>query len=226
MERTTASIARHRLIVFDFDGTLADSFPFFMQVFNNLADTHGFRRVSDAEREALRGLDARGVMRHVGLPLWKFPRVAQDFRARMAAQQEAVPLFQGVPTILQALSTHGYQLAILSSNSETNVRAILGTHAQHLHHYRCGVSLLGKARRLRGLARQLGVAPSATLYVGDELRDAEAAQQAGIDFAAVAWGYTRFDSLLAKRPAFAFAHIDDILSLTTAELPTPADGLA
>ena len=38
----------YRLAIFDFDGTLADSFPFFLSVFNTIADRHGFRRIDIA----------------------------------------------------------------------------------------------------------------------------------------------------------------------------------
>ena len=38
------------LVIFDFDGTLADSFPFFLRVFNQLADEHGFHAVWLPER--------------------------------------------------------------------------------------------------------------------------------------------------------------------------------
>ena len=41
-----------RLAIFDFDGTLADSFPWFAGVLDRMADRHGFRRVDAAEREA------------------------------------------------------------------------------------------------------------------------------------------------------------------------------
>jgi len=43
----------YRLAIFDFDGTLADSWPFFMSVFNEIADQHGFRRVDAARRAGI-----------------------------------------------------------------------------------------------------------------------------------------------------------------------------
>ena len=63
----------YRLAIFDFDGTLADSFPFFVSVFNQIADQHGFRRVDAHEAHALRHHDTRAIMRHVGMAAWKLP---------------------------------------------------------------------------------------------------------------------------------------------------------
>ena len=46
---------RWDLAIFDIDGTLADSFPFFIGIQNRLAAMHGFRRIEAEEVEALRG---------------------------------------------------------------------------------------------------------------------------------------------------------------------------
>ncbi|MDQ8022583.1 MAG: HAD hydrolase-like protein [Moraxellaceae bacterium] len=205
----------YRVVAFDFDGTLADTFPFFMKVFNTLADAHGFRRVGHDEAEALRGRDARDIMKHVGLPLWKFPRVALQFKAMMAAEIDGIALFDGVGDMLKALEAHGVTLAIVSSNSEANVRRVLGEHATRIAHYACGASLLGKRQHLRELRRLGPWRAAETLYVGDELRDAEAAQAEGMAFGAVAWGYTRFEALRATSPQESFASVADITAACT-----------
>ena len=70
---------RYDLAIFDLDGTLADSFPFFVSVQNRLAVKHGFRRIDPDEIESLRHHSARELMRHVGLPRWKLPWVARSF---------------------------------------------------------------------------------------------------------------------------------------------------
>lgn len=202
----------YKLIAFDFDGTLANSFPFFMSVFGSLADAHGFRRVSPEEAHSLRGVDARSVMRHVGLPLWKFPRVALQFKTMMAAQIDSIALFEGVGAMLRALSANGLTLAIVSSNSEENVRSVLGDLSDLISHYACGISVLGKRQHLAQLRKRSGDSAREMLYVGDELRDIEAARAEGIPFGAVAWGYTHFSALLAESPDEAFAQIEDVLA--------------
>ena len=63
----------YRLAIFDFDGTLADSFPFFLSVFNTIADRHAFRRIDIEHAGELRHYSVRQMMDHVGLPAWKLP---------------------------------------------------------------------------------------------------------------------------------------------------------
>lgn len=204
---------KYKLIAFDFDGTLADSFPFFMSVFGALADTHGFRRIDCNDLHNLRGFDARALMRHVGLPLWKFPQVGMDFKARMAASIDRIALFEGVTEMLQTLHARGMRLAVVTSNSRENVEVVLGAqNAALIDDFECGVSLFGKRHKLRQLLKHSGLQREQMLYVGDELRDAQAARDEGLDFGAVAWGYTRFDVLQAQSPVMQFACVADIVT--------------
>ncbi|HSD38066.1 MAG TPA: HAD-IA family hydrolase [Rhodocyclaceae bacterium] len=201
---------KYRLIAFDFDGTLADSFPFFLEIFGTLADTHGFARIDHADIDKLRGHDAKTLMRHVGLPLWKFPLVAADFKRLMAANITRIKLFEGVAEVLQQLVAAGIELAVVSSNSADNVRSVLGAEAALITHFECGVDLFGKRDKLRQLLRRSALSPHEMLSIGDELRDLEAARACNIPCGAVSWGYSRFDVLLAQSPDEAFRTVGEL----------------
>ena len=71
---------KYRLAIFDFDGTLADSLPWFRSVFNGVAQRYGFRALDDAEFEKLRGVGNREIIRRLGVPLWKMPMIAAHMR--------------------------------------------------------------------------------------------------------------------------------------------------
>ena len=195
----------YRLVVFDFDGTLADSYPWFASVINDVADRYGFRRIAAHESEILRAMDARGIVRHLGIPAWKLPFITRHMHRLARRDIGAIPVFPGMRAVLATLETEGVRLGIVSSNLETNVRQALGpSDAARFGHYACGASLFGKARRLRALIRDAGAAPRETLYVGDEIRDHLAACDVGCAFGAVAWGYTRAEALASREPAHLF----------------------
>jgi phosphoglycolate phosphatase len=205
---------RYDLIIFDFDGTLADTFPFFVDAQNALARKHRFRTIAPHEIDGLRHLSPRELMRHVGLSRWRLPLLTRDFIRHMHAHGHAVRMFDGVAPALQRLSEDGAQLALVTSNGADNCRRILGEDVMaRFAHVECGASIFGKRRRLRRVLSAAGVAPSRAIYVGDMTPDAEAARDVGMDFAAVGWGYGALDALRAHKPAVVLERIDAIAHL-------------
>ncbi len=188
----------YKLIAFDFDGTLADSLACFLLALSESARQHGFRAIDGALLPQVRGMSAHEIVKLLGVPPWKVPLIAADMRRRMHARASDVRLFAGIDATLRALAQRGTRIAIATSNSEAVVRAIAGpATCAHIRHFSCGISLFGKARRLRALAHASGFACADVLYIGDEVRDAQAADRAGIAFRGVAWGYTAPDALQA-----------------------------
>jgi phosphoglycolate phosphatase len=182
---------RYDLIIFDFDGTLADSFAWFLDTINDVADEFGFRRFEPARLQEIRSLSARELMARSGIRWWRVPAVARRMRALMAAQIERIALFDGVAELLDALARAGVQLALVTSNSRDNVERVLGAElTARFRHIGCGAAVLGKRRKLRAALKACRVPAARALCVGDEIRDADAARQAGIAFAGVGWGYT------------------------------------
>jgi phosphoglycolate phosphatase len=136
--------------------------------------------------------------------------VAAHFKALMAANIERIKLFDGIGPALQQLSAAGVVLAVVSSNSADNVRAVVGPYAALITHFECGVDLFGKRHKLRRLRSLTGLQRHEMLCVGDELRDIEAARAERIPCGAVAWGYSQFAALLAQSPDEVFSEVDEL----------------
>jgi phosphoglycolate phosphatase len=205
---------RYRLVIFDFDGTLADSAPWFLGELNDLAATHGFRKVGPAEIARLRGRPSREIVRYFGIRWWRLPAIARDMRRRSAAAAATIPMFAGVPELLAKLKEGGVTLAVVSSNGEETVRTVLGDAAGLIDHYACGAAMFGKARLLDRLRRRLGLVRETVLCVGDEVRDVEAARKAGLACGAVTWGYANEAALSAAGPDFLFSSLDALAEAT------------
>ena len=203
--------APYRLVIFDFDGTLADSFGWFLGALDQLAERHRFRRLPREELERLRGLDARGVIRELGVSWWRLAALARGFRKLAARDLAGMRLFEGVAPMLHRLAHAGLALGIVSTNSEANVRAVLGPAAELIDYFDCGDGMFRKRFGLRRLLRRSTVGRSQALYIGDEIRDYQAARAAGIAFGAVSWGFTRPDALRALRPALVFDTVEEIV---------------
>jgi phosphoglycolate phosphatase len=204
-----------KLLIFDFDGTLADTFPSFVRVFDRAADKYGFKPLDRERQGILRGLDARQIMAHHEIPLWKVPAIARFMRTRMADDIANIALFTGIDQALRALHAQGVMLTVVTSNSPANVRAILGPELLALFsHVECGASLFGKPSKIRKVLAASAIAPEHAMLIGDEIRDARAAADTGIGFGAVAWGFNHVDALAAQHPRRIFHHVDDLLDLS------------
>jgi phosphoglycolate phosphatase len=207
---------RYDLAIFDFDGTLADSAGWFRSVINQVALRYGFRQVTDEELEALRGQPSAAVIRSLGVPAWKMPFIANHMRQLVARDAHKIALFEGVDALLSSLAECGVTLALVTSNSEPNVRRILGQeNATRIAHYACGASLFGKASKFRTIIKATSADPRRTIAIGDEVRDLEAARKAGVAAGAVGWGYATVDLLRAQRPDHLFLSMDDIRAAIT-----------
>jgi len=199
------------LVVFDFDGTLADTFPWFASVINSAADRFGFNRVAPEHQQLLREYEPRRILAHLGLPRWKLPMVARHLRALMTEQLQNISLFAGATELLEALADKGLTLALVTSNSESNARRLLGARgAECFHHFACGTAMFGKAAKIKRVRERARIPAERTLLIGDEIRDHEAARAAGVAFGAVAWGYNTGAVLRAREPAEFFETMSEI----------------
>jgi phosphoglycolate phosphatase len=204
---------KRKLIVFDFDGTLADSLPWLMNAFDETADRYRFDRLDRGNLEMLRGFDARQILSHHRVPLWKLPFIVRHVRARMQRDITGIEPFPGIAVALEALTARGLKLAIMTSNSSDNVVQILGgRNAGLFHHLECGISLFGKGARLRKLLGASGSAPGEAIFIGDEVRDAQAAAEAGVPFGAVAWGYSHLRTLISHGAQETFNSVAELVT--------------
>ncbi|HYC02606.1 MAG TPA: HAD hydrolase-like protein [Azospirillaceae bacterium] len=206
-----ASALSYDLVIFDFDGTLADSARWFAGVLNGVAARYGFRQLSEAEFAMLRGRDNREIVRYLGVPGWKLPFIANHMRGLMTRDAGLIRPFPGTPDLLRTLAGRGVRIAVVTSNTEANVRRILGSEtAALIGRYACGVGLFGKAAKFRAVVKAEAVPPARVLCIGDEARDIEAARDAGLDSAAVSWGYAAPDLLRSLGPTLFFERMEEI----------------
>ncbi len=203
---------RYSLVIFDLDGTLADSVPWFQRHVNDVADRFGFRRVGDDDIPSLRRAGVREIFERLEVPRWKLPAIIRHMRRLKTTHLAGIPLFPGVDPVLRALADAGLRLALVSSDNEANARRQLGAANVALFSaFDCGASLYGKAAKFRRVVKRAGAHPGRVIAIGDEVRDIEAARAAGIACAAVTWGFAAPEALHAQKPDIVFERMEDIV---------------
>lgn len=218
-----------RFAIFDFDGTLVDSMTVALAAYNGAAGRLGVRAVSESEVHTLRALGARRVIQHLGVPWWKVPRVVAAVRTGMKAGLDDARPVPGVVAALKDLAESGYVLGLLTSNSRKSAESFLRRHGFPDFEQVVGdVGVFGKAKALRKFLQSQGGRAGSCVYVGDEVRDVEAAHAAGISVAAVGWGYNdpavleeSHPDVMVEHPATLVQGIMALLTNPTRESPPP-----
>jgi phosphoglycolate phosphatase len=204
---------RYTFMLWDFDGTLADTFSCMVAAYNGLAARRGLRPIDDPE--VARGLTPMAFLRSLNIPLVKVPSVLAGVLATVRQDMDRVRLFPGVLEVLEGVGQRGGRMSVLSSNSPDNIRTCLHTngvagHFESVVGYR---RLLGKGDGIRRFLKERAAAGERAVYVGDEVRDILAARKAGVDVAAVTWGYNTREVLADHHPDYVIEHAEQLLTL-------------
>jgi phosphoglycolate phosphatase-like HAD superfamily hydrolase len=205
----------YRAIIFDFDGTLADTLEQTRCIYNQLAPDYGLRHVESHELETLRDFSLSDLLKHLDISKFRVPSLLSRGTALLRERIAEIPIIPGIAAMIPTLRSRTETFGILTSNATENVNLFLDTHG--LRDYFTFVSstskLTGKAKHLKAIRKTFSLHANEMLYVGDEIRDVKASQKAGIAVAAVTWGFNSRDSLRASEPTHLIDDPQHLLEL-------------
>ncbi len=181
-------------IIFDFDGTIADTMPFAVEIIRdwNIMDGITFEQVrKQGIKETFKQLD---------IPKTRLMLLLAKGRKKMSEQIEDIKTFKRIPEVLDQLKQE-HKLGVLTSNSVENVNKFLEINGITVFDFvDAELDLFGKANKLKRILKRYKLDPTETIYVGDETRDIEAAKKVGIKSVAVSWGYEATQILEKSEP--------------------------
>ncbi|YCM43278.1 HAD-IA family hydrolase [Verrucomicrobiaceae bacterium 227] len=208
------------MIIFDFDGTLADSLEAARDIYNRLAPDFQLPAIELEDLPAYQHLGLRGLMQTLGIKPRHVPKLLSQGRLMLREQMADLRPCPDVLTQLPILRENFSKLGILTSNSVENVEIFLRRHGVR-HHFdfisTCS-KLKGKAKHLRAIARTYSLNPWEMIYVGDEVRDIKAAHKAGVHMAGVTWGFNSRQSLAELEPRWLLSKPGDLAGLMPQKL--------
>jgi len=194
-----------KTIIFDFDGTIADSSKVFMHGWNQFAEQYGYKKVDESDIRLARKLTLHQCAKRFQFPMLKMPIILPKIYTYYHAHMELVIPYEGIVDMLDALKRAGYTLAILSSNEKRNIEAFLARHnITQFDKVLSANKLFGKDRTLKSFMKEARLDPTLIYYIGDELRDLEACKKCAIPFGWVSWGLQGEELIAAHAPANKF----------------------
>jgi phosphoglycolate phosphatase len=203
-----------RHIIFDFDGTIADSMELGLKILHTLSGKYKIRKFEEHELTELGRLPIKERLKIMGIPKHRLPRLSMDFLHLYRHQSASLNAFSEVGGLLLGLKDKGYGLSIISSNSYENISDFLGKN--NITAFDAVISeknLFGKDKPIKKHLSNLCLDKHEVIYIGDELRDIEACKKAGIRIISVAWGADPVELLAKGDPDFIAYKPMDILKI-------------
>ena len=185
-----------RAVLFDFDGTLADTAPDLAGAVNRMRDKRGLAPLDPQTVRPYASMGARGLLR-IGFGMAPehpdYIAMRDEFLARYGeAICAETRLFPGIDEVLAELERRAIAWGIVTNKAARFTERIVPQLGVTPACLVCGDStphLKPHPASLLLAAEQLRLAPRECLYVGDDLRDVQAARAAGMRSAAAEWGY-------------------------------------
>ncbi|BAY63964.1 phosphoglycolate phosphatase [Calothrix brevissima NIES-22] len=204
-----------KVIIFDFDGTIADTLDALVGIANRLALEFGYVQISPQELALLRNLTSREIIKYSGISVLKIPFLVKKVKSELKNKIHEFKPISGIQEALIELKQHGYKLGIITSNSQDNVTEFLKINelASLFDFIYSGVTIFGKTTIINNVLRQKQIKPQQVIYVGDETRDIEASKKANIKVIAVGWGFNSPEVLAKQKPDFLIHHPSELLNV-------------
>lgn len=204
-----------KVIIFDFDGTLADTFDTLVSITNRLAIEFGYKPTSREELDRIRNLSSREIVARSGVSLFKIPFLLNRIKDNLRNEIQNVELVSEIKEALIQLNNEGYILGIVTSNSEENVKGVLKHNKmQDLFSFIYSENtLFSKHRILRKFIIRNNLKLEEVIYVGDETRDIEASKRIRIKVIAVSWGFNSGEALARYHPDFLIHQPGELLEV-------------
>ena len=205
---------KNDVLIFDFDGTIADTFQSLITIANRLAKEFNFNEIKPTDIDYLKDKSVQETIAHLNIPLLKFPMIVAKAKRELHKEITSIKPIEGLKDILHQLKSCGYTMGILTSNASNNVMGFLENHDLNFFDFvKTTSKIWSKNRSLKTLMREHQLEDSQVIYIGDETRDIIAAQKVNIRNVAVTWGYNSQKALKAHNPDYLIHSPQELFQL-------------
>ena len=202
-----------KVILFDFDGTIADTYQVIANITNQLSTEFGYKALDEEELLLIKNLSSREIVKRSEISIFKLPFLVRRIRTELKKEIAELNAISDMVRVLLRLKSTGYILGIVTSNTRENVDIFLNKHGLNsiFSFIYSGTAIFGKHRVLKQVVREHRLKKSDVIYVGDETRDVRSARKSGIAIIAVSWGFNSAEILQEHKPNYLVDRPQQIL---------------
>ena len=215
MERKSSAI---RCIIFDFDGTIADTEHFAFHISNELAERYNFKKITREDLIEMKKMHFKEIMEFIEVSARQLPFILRRGQKLLRRNMHEVQFCEEhFPEFLSDLGKRELILGIITSNTKKNVLRFLKHKNIEIFEFVLAASLFNKQSKVKHIMKKYKLAPEEILYVGDEVRDIHSARASGVHIASVVWGYNDRQFLEAEEPDWLLEDSREILEILDGE---------
>ncbi len=207
-----------KAVLFDFDGTIADTHDAFFGIVNRLADEFGYPQVDQEELARLKKLSSAEIIKYSRVSPFKIPFILKRLKKELGKEITDLKPYLDMQEVLFLLKNKGYVLGIVTSNLGDNVHIFLRNNGlDHIFDFvQAGTTLFGKNRMINKVLKEHNFKADEVIYVGDETRDISAAKKSKLTMISVAWGFSSPAILQEYKPDFLIHQPKELLTAIAA----------
>mgnify|MGYP006278852213 CR=1 FL=1 len=206
-----------KIVLFDLDGTIADSLLIAIETFNEMADFYRFESFQTDDLDEFRNMHFKDVLKNLHLMRYGIlaPLLIWDFKRREGKKLKDGHPFPGMGRVLNELKDENYVVGLLTSNSKRNAKRFLKNHGllDYFDFVRAEMNIFGKDKAIEKIMRRYEINKDEIVYVGDEARDVEACKKIDIPIISVDWGYNSTKIIVEHNPDYLATKPEEILDL-------------
>lgn len=204
-----------KMIIFDFDGTLAETLHDAISVINGFSEYYGYKKIAYENIAALRDKPMKKILcEDLNLSFYQLPGFRHKLLSKMeeASFVDTIKIVKGMKEVLEALAKK-YTLSIVTSNKARLVTRVLENNGiKTIKHIHSDTSIFGKHVVIKRLLKKMNLVASEAVYVGDEVRDIEACKKLNMKVTAVTWGFNSRKLLESYKPDYLVDAPHDLLT--------------
>lgn len=201
-------------LIFDFDGTLANSVDLIFSLYNDHAKVFGYEPVTHAEFPSLRKMGYKKAMKAKKIRITLFPKMILVLGREMRLRMNEVKPYDEIVETLKILSANGIKIGVLTSNQKPLVEEFFAKHNFPKFDFVVSEkSLFGKDKAIKKIIRKSNLNKNDVIYIGDEPRDVSASRKAKIKIIGVLWGLGGKEGFEANTPDYIARTPRDILEI-------------
>lgn len=210
-----------KAIIFDFDGTVANTRAILLRLNKEIAAEAGREPFTEQEIAAVREMTYVQGMKYFKLPVRSIPKVGRMIMKSIKNHIDSLKPNKGIKTVLNELSKlDGLMIGLVSTNTRSNIYKFLDNHdlKDKFNFIATGVSVFGKQKKLKQVLKKYKLDAADCIYVGDEIRDIEATRKVPIRIIVVPWGFNTEKALKKNKPDWFIENASDITTIVKREL--------